>query len=262
MHIVVGMKQVVDLQQLRIRPGTREPVLEGLSVRFGAFDKCALEAAVRIKDADGATRVTVIASGTAKLKDSVKEALAMGADEAALMTDPAFAGADAAGSARLLATAIQKLGDVDLVLVGEGSDDEYSGQVPPRLAELLGWPQLTYVRELDLLAGSRLRAVLDFEADLEVVEVGLPAVVGVTSELNVPRLPPLTAILKAAGKPVHVWGPDDLGVAADEVGTASATLEVLSNLAPHQDRKGIVHEDVDAGVAELVKALRREGVLN
>ena len=162
MHIVVCMKQVIDLEQLRIRPETREPVLDGLPVLFGAFDKNALEAAVQIGEADESTKVTVVASGSPKLTDTVKEALAMGADEAVLLIDPAFEGADAGGSARLLAAAIHKLGDVDLVLLGEGSDDEYSGQIPSRIAELLNVPQITYVRELDVLDGGRVRAVQDF----------------------------------------------------------------------------------------------------
>jgi electron transfer flavoprotein beta subunit len=256
------MKQVIDLQQLRIRPETRQPVLEGLPVLLGEFEKNALEAAVQLKEADKATKVTVLASGSAKLKDTIKEALAMGADEAVLLVDPAFEGADAGGSARLLAAAIEKLGDVDLVLLGEGSDDEYSGQVPSRIAELLAVPQMTYVRELEVLDGGRVRGVQDFEEELVTVEADLPALVSVTSELNEPRLPPLTAILKAASKPVHEWSAADLGVTAETVGAGAARLEVLSNLAPEQSRKGVVYEDVEEGVTELVKALRHEGVLD
>ncbi|NIS78893.1 MAG: electron transfer flavoprotein beta subunit/FixA family protein [Anaerolineales bacterium] len=261
MHITVCMKQVIDLEQIRIRPDTREPVLEGLSVKFGDFDKNALEAAVRIKESGEATKVTVIASGSPKLKDTVKEALAMGADEAFLLIDPTFEGADAGGSARLLATAVEKLGDVDLVLLGEGSDDEYSGQIPARLAETLGWPQITYVREMEILAGERIRAVQDLEDELEVFEVEPPVVLGVTSELNEPRLPPLTAILKAASKPVHEWTAADLNTDAQVVGAGAAQVEILSNLAPEQDRKGLVYEDVDQGITEIIKALRHEGVL-
>jgi electron transfer flavoprotein beta subunit len=103
--------------------------------------------------------------------------------------------------------------------------------------------------------------VRDLEEALEVVEVDLPAVISVTSELNTPRLPPLSAILKAGRKPVHAWGPDDLGITAGSVGAAASTVEVLSNLAPVQDRKEIVFEDAEEGVVELVKALQREGVL-
>jgi electron transfer flavoprotein beta subunit len=105
------------------------------------------------------------------------------------------------------------------------------------------------------------RAVRDLEDALEVVDVDLPAVISVTGEVNTPRLPPLSAILKAGRKPVHTWGPDDLGVTADWVGPAASTIEVLSNLAPVQDRKEVIFEDPEEGVADLVKALQREGVL-
>lgn len=261
MHVAVCMKQVVDLEQLRIKTNTREPVLSGLPVKFGDFDKNALEAAVQLVEVGVAAKVTVVAAGTSKLRETIKEALAIGADEAVLLVDEAFAGSDASGSAQLLARAIEKLGDVKLILVGEGSDDEYSGQVPGRLSEILGVALLTYARALSVEDG-RVEAVQDFEDELVTVRAALPAVVGVTSELNVPRLPPLTAILKAAAKPVHEWSAADLGLTAQQVGPESALLEELSNLAPLQDRRGEIYEDADEGIAELVKALRREGVID
>jgi len=259
MNIIVCMKQVVDLEQIRIKADTRQPVLDGLPLLFGDFEKCALEEAVQIKEKHGG-KVTAVAAGTAKLKDTIKEALAIGADEAVILTDPAFEGADAGGSARLLAKVIEKIGEYDLILLGDGSADNYSGEVPPRLAELLNLPQAGSVREVEVLEGA-VRVVRDLEDALEVLEVDLPAVISVTSELNTPRLPPLSAILKAGRKPLHSWGPDDLSVTADEVGAPAAMVEVLSNLAPVQDRKGIVFEDPEEGVIELVKALEQEGVL-
>lgn len=259
MHIIVCMKQVIDLEQIRIKAETRQPVLDGLPVLFGDFEKCALEEAVRVKEKHGG-KVTALAAGTAKLKDTIKEALAIGADEAVILTDPAFQGSDAMGSARLLAKAVEKIGEYDLILLGDGSADNYSGEIPGRLAELLDLPQVGAVREVEVLDGA-VRATRDLEDALEVVEVDLPAVVSVTSELNTPRLPPLSAILKAGRKPLRIWGPDDLGVSADEVGDSAAVVEVLSNLAPVQDRKGIIFEDAEEGAMELVKALEQEGVL-
>jgi electron transfer flavoprotein beta subunit len=226
---------------------------------LGDFEKCALEEAVRIKEKDGG-KVTVVAVGSAKLKDTIKEALAIGADEAVILTDPSFQDSDAMGSARLLAKAVAKIGEYDLILLGDGSTDNYSGEVPPRLAELLDLPQVGAVREIEVLDGA-VRATRDLEDALEVVEVDLPAVVAVTSELNTPRLPPLSAILKAGRKPLHVWGPDDVGVTANEVGSAASVVKVLSNLAPVQNRKGVIFEDPEEGVGELVKALQQEGVL-
>lgn len=264
------MKQVVDLQQIRIKSQTREPVLEGLPLLFGDFDKSALEEAVRIKergsevgsDVDTEARVTAVAVGSAKLRETIKEALAIGADEAVILTDPAFQGSDAEGSARALAAAIEKIGPVDLILTGEGSADEYSGQVPSRLAELLGLPQITYVRELEVLDG-RLRAVRDLEESLVVVEAELPALVSVVGELNQPRLPALTAILRAGRKPLEQWTPAEIGLEEAALGAAASTLQVLSNLAPEQQRKGVIYDGAaDEAVAKLLDDLIREGVLD
>jgi electron transfer flavoprotein beta subunit len=261
MNIIVCMKQVIDLEKIRIKPDTRQPVIEGLPVLFGDFEKCALEEAVCIKEQHGG-KVTVVAAGSTKLKDTIKEALAIGADEAVILTDPMFQGSDAMGSARLLAKAIEKIGEYDLILLGDGSADNYSGEVPPRLAELLSLPQVVSVRGIDVLeSGKTIRVMCDLEDAVEVIDVDLPAVIGVTSELNTPRLASLSAILKAARKPLQEWGPDDVGVTASEVGADASVVEVLSNLAPTQDRKGIIFEDAEEGVVEVVKALQQEGVI-
>ncbi len=262
MRIIVCMKQILDLEKIRIKADTREPVLEGLPVRLGDFEKNALEEAVRIKEKQSDVQITAVAIGSPKLKDTIKEALAIGADEAIILTDPLFVGSDTMGSARTLAKVIEKIGEYDLILMGEGSTDDHSGQVPSRLAELLGLPQVTYVRELQLLEGKRIRAVRDLEDALVVVEVNLPAVVSVTGELNQPRLPPLTAILKAARKPTKTWGPNDIGITSAEVGTGASKITVLSNLAPAQERKQVLFEgEVGEAVDALFKALDREGVL-
>jgi len=267
MNIIVCMKQVIDLEQIRIKPNTREPVIEGLPLLFGDFEKCALEEAVRIKEKHGG-KVTALAVGSPKLKDTIKEALAIGADEAIILTEPIFQDSDAMGSAKILAKAIEKIGEYDLILLGDSSADEYSGEIPPRLAELLDLPQVGFVREIEFLADSdqmpetkKLRVVRDLEDALEVIEVDMPAVIGVTSELNTPRLAPLSAILKASRKPLHEWGPDEIGVALDEVEANASVVEVLSNLAPVHDRKGNIYKDAEEGVEEVVKALQKEGVL-
>lgn len=267
MNIIVCMKQVIDLEQIRIKPDTREPVIEGLPLIFGDFEKCALEEAVRITEKHGGV-VTALAVGSPKLKDTIKEALAIGADEAIILTDPVFQDSDASGSALVLAKTIQMLGEFDLILMGDSSADEYSGEIPPRVAELLGLPQVGFVREIEVIAEddqmskvNSLRVVRDLENVLEVVEVELPAVIGVTSELNTPRLAPLSAILKASRKPMHEWGLEDIGIVAEEVGTKASVVEVLSNLAPVHDRKGIIFEDVGEGVTEVLRALEQEGIL-
>ncbi len=259
MNIVVCLKQVPDLQQIRIKD--RKPLVEGAPLIFGDMDKSALEEAVRIKEKTEGTKVIALAMGGAKLKDGIKEALAIGADEAVLLIDPAFEGSDTMGTARALAKAIQRIGEYDLILCGEGSTDNYSGQVGPRLAEILDLPQITYVRELEVGDG-KLRAVRNMEESFEVVEAELPAVVAVADEINQPRLASLRDILRAARKPVQEWTAADLGLSEEEVGAKGSAMEIVSNLAPEQERKQIIFEgDLDEVTQNLVNALTKEGVL-
>ena len=265
MNILVCMKQVIDLEQIRIKPETREPVVDGLPVIFGDYEKSALEEAVRIKEEHGG-KITVIAIGSSKLKETIKEALAIGADEAVIMTDPALSSSDASGSARILAKAIEKVGDWDLILMGDSSADEYSGEVPPRVAEILDLASVVAVRQIEVLPNNgsnadTLRIVRDMGSELETIEVHAPVVIGVTSELNTPRLAPLSAILKAGRKPLYEWGVEDLDLSIEEINSEPALVVELSNLAPTQDRRGIIFEDTEEGVVEVLKALQQEGVV-
>ncbi len=259
MDIIVCMKQIPDLQQIRIKE--RKPVLESVPLVWGDLDKNAMEEAVKVKEKLGDAKITVVAKGSDKLQQGILEPLAMGADEAVLLTDSAFAGSDSLGTAKVLAKAIEKIGAYDLVLLGEGSTDNYSGVVASALAELLDLPEITYVRELEV-EGGKVKAVRNMEGSFEVVEAGLPALVSVAQEINEPRLPKFMAIRKAGAKPRHEWGPGDLGLSADEVGENANSVKVMSNLAPEQDRKNVILKgDVDEQVSGLVDALTKEGVV-
>ena len=259
MDIIVCMKQNVDMKQIRIKRDTREAVLEGLPLLFGDMDKNALEEAVRLKEKSGGGKVTVLALGSAKLKDTIKDALAGGADEAVILIDPLFNNLGARGKAKVLASAIRKTGKFDVLMVGEGSTDNYSGQVGPRLAELLDLPALTYVRQLEHTNG-KIKAIRNMEESFEVVESPLPALVAVTSGINEPRIPSLTQILKASKKPLQEWNAAALGLSDSDLGQNE--VKVLSNLAPVEQRKKIVYEGkVEENVNNLVNALLKEGVL-
>jgi len=259
MDVIVCMKQIPDLQQIRIKD--REPILDNVPLVWGDLDKNAIEEASKIKEAVEDVKVTVVALGSDKIEQGILEPLAMGADEAVLLTDPAFAGSDSMGTAKVLAKAIEKTGAYDLVILGEGSTDNYSGVVASALAELLNLPEITYVRELEVEDG-KIKAVRNMEESFEVMEADLPALVTVAQEINEPRLPKFMAIRKAGAKPRHQWGPDDLGLAADEVGQNALSVETLSNLAPEQDRKNIILEgNLAEQIDALVDALTKEGVL-
>ena len=259
MDIIVCIKQNVDMKQIRIKKDTREAVLEGLPLLFGDMDKNALEEAVRLKEKAGSGKVTALALGTAKLKDTIKDALAAGADEAVILIDPLFNNLDARGKAKVLAAAIRKIGKFDVLMVGEGSTDNYSGQVGPRLAELLDLPALTFVKQLEF-ANGKMKATRNMEESFEVVESGLPVLAAVTSGINEPRIPSLMQILKAARKPLQEWNAASLGMSTADLGQNEVNL--LSNLAPVELRKKIVYEGkVEENVENLVNSLIKEGVL-
>ena len=258
MDIVVCVKTNPDLQMVRIKH--REAVTEAVPYKLGDLEKNALEAAVTMRDAAGG-KVTALclAEGNRKAAEGIKEALAMGADEAVVIDDPALAEPDQAAVAAVLAAAVKKIGACDLLLFGEGSTDNYTGQVGARVAELLGLPQIGYARKIEAAADAAVRCERSMDDMIETLEAPLPAVVTVVSEINEPRIPGLMQIMKAKSKPLQVWALADLGLDAAAV---APEREIVSNLAEAQDRKHILFEGAAAEQADaFVNALIKEGVL-
>lgn len=257
MDIVVCVKTNPDLQMVRVK--NREAVVEAVPYKLGDLDKNALETAIQLRDAVGGTVTAVsVAEGNRKIRETIKEALAMGADSAAIIDDPALVEADPAAVAAALAAAVKKLSACDLVLFGEGSTDNYSGQVGPRVAELLGVPQVGFARKVEATDGA-VRCERSMDEMIETLEVALPAAVTVVSEINEPRIPSLMHIMKAKSKPVEEWTLADLGL---DAGAVAARREIVSNLAEEQDRKHVLLEGSAAEQADaFVNALIKEGVL-
>lgn len=249
MNIVVAMKQIPDIQQIRIR--NRQPVFEDVPLTFGNIDKNALEAGVTLKEIVEA-RLTVVAAGNEELEDTIKEALAAGADDAFLVIDKALDRIGSETSASLIAAALQKIGNVDIVLFGEGSGDNYSGQVPSRVAEILNLPEVGYVKAIEL-DGRVVRVTRVLEDCEEYVEAELPVVITVVSDINEIRIPSVTQILKAGKKSKEITTPDELGIDL----AVMSKVTTLSNLAPETNRKRIEVKSID----ELVKALSAEGLV-
>lgn len=258
LDIVVCVKTNPDLQMIRIK--NREPVLEAIPFKVGDLEKNAVEAALQLRDAAGGGKVTVlvVAESNRKVRETVKEVLAMGADDAVLVVDSALEAADQVGVSQALAAALKKIGTYDLVLFGEGSTDNYTGQVGSRVAEILALPQIGYARKITP-GGAGIVAERSMDEYIETLEAPLPAAVTVVSEINEPRIPSLMNIMKAGKKPVEEWGLADLGLDASVV---APVRDVVSNLAEEQDRKRIMFEGSASEQAEsLVNALIKEGVL-
>ena len=246
MNIVIAMKQIPDLQQIRIR--NRQPILDDVPLTLGNIDKNALEAGVNLRDELGG-KVTVLSAGNEDIEDTVKEALAAGADEAFLVIDDSLNGAESSVIANVLAASIKQIEEPALILFGEGSGDNYSGQVGSRVAEILNLPQVSFASSIEI-KGNQAVVTRSLEDGEEIVQVDLPAIVAVLADINEPRIPSVTQILKAGKKPKEVLDLDEL-----EVEAGKAMVITANNLAPETERKRVVVKSVD----ELIQALTTEG---
>jgi electron transfer flavoprotein beta subunit len=250
--VAVLVKMAPDVSQLKIDPATQAPRMEGLPWKVSDFDKNAIEAAVKLKEKGQATKVTAYTyNGGANVLNLIKEPLAMGCDEAVVVSGP---DTDGIGIARVLAAAIQKDG-ADLVFAGEVSIDRVAGEVGPRVAALLGMPSLVAVLDVQGVADGRFTATRDADP-AETVEVPLPCAATFNDASNHPRLPALMAILQAGKKPIRQVKSADLGVADAQL---ARRMAMTGNKAPKQERKGIVFSGADAP-EQLVAALKKEGV--
>jgi electron transfer flavoprotein beta subunit len=258
--IIVLVKQVFQTADLKVDRNSKSIVTQGVPRVISEADKNALEEAVRIKEKHGG-KITAISLGPPEAKEALREALAMGADEACLLTDPFFEGSDAHATANILAAAVTRILEYDLVLCGAYSEDLFAFQVGPRLAEMCNLPQLTYAAKLTL-EGNSVVVERDLENERQVVEAKLPCLVSVVREINEPRLPTLMAIMAASKKPMNIWGAADLSLGPEEVGFNGSLIEVLRSTVSVGERKRVVLQGEAKDIApKIVKALVQEGVL-
>jgi len=258
--IIVLVKQVFQSADLKVDRVSKTVVTQGVPRVISETDKNAVEEAVRIKEKHGG-KVNAISLGPPGAKEALREALAMGADEAFLLTDPRFEGSDAHATANVLATAVTKILEYDLILCGAYSEDLYAFQVGPRLAEICNLPQITYAAKLTL-EGNRLLAERDLEDERQVVEARLPCLVSVVREINEPRLPTLMAIMAASKKPMNTWSAADLNLEGDELGFNGSLIEILRSAVSSGERRRIMLQGEPKDIApKIVKALVEEGVL-
>ncbi len=248
MKIAVCVKEVYNLEQVKIIKETREPILD-VPKKLDDLSRNALEEAIKIREKLGG-EVVAISAGSPDLKKTIKEALAMGADRAVIVTDCSNSTPE---STALILSKILEKDSYDLIIMGDASSDDYSGQMASRIAEILGLPQITFVSEIKEVSEEKITCVRDMDDYLEVVEADLPCVLSVTNEINEPRIPALKDILKASKKPVETLSANDLGVEIPQ------PYEIIENLAPEIDRRQEVIEGDAGDVArKLAEIIRRE----
>ncbi len=257
MDIVVCVKKIPNVSQLMPHPETGAPQLDLVPSQLSDFDENALEAAVRLKEERGGN-VTLLTASPSDPKDVLSKALAMGADGAVAVVDEAVTGLDSFGLSIILAACIRRhVPRFDLVLCGEGSVDDYSCQVGPRLAEQLSIPCITFVTEL-LAPEATLRAKRVLENRAEQVSCETPVLITVGMEINKPRHVSLLRIMAASARPIKMVSLSDLGLIRDAL-TGLTTLKVS---APRNLRKRHVLEGSAEEVSRrLVTQLVEDGVI-
>ncbi|NHD18790.1 MULTISPECIES: electron transfer flavoprotein subunit beta/FixA family protein [Actinopolyspora] len=254
MNIAVLVKQVPDTWSERklsdsdhtLDRASADAVLDEINER-------AVEEALLAKEAHGG-EVTVVCMGPERATEAIRKALSMGADKAVHLADEALHGTDAVSTAKALSKVIGTLESVDMVVAGNESTDGRSGAVPAMLAELLGWPQLTYARSL-AVDGSTASVERETDAGVTSVRAELPVVVSVTEKINEPRYPSFKGIMAAKKKPVSTLTLADAGIDPNEVGLSGAATQVVSSAPAPPKEAGQQVTDEGEGGTQIVEFL-------
>lgn len=251
MNIVVCVKQVPGTTEVKMNKETNTIIREGVESIINPFDTYAIEEALRIREKTGG-RVTVLSMGIPSVAELLKDTIALGIDDAVLLSDRAFAGSDTLATAYALSMGVQKIGNVDLILCGKQATDGDTAQVGPSLAEKLGYPHTTYVRKIEEIRDGYIRCQRMTEDGYEVVEMPLPAVITVVKEINEPRLPSLKGMMRAKKATVNVWTADDIQADKGLCGLKGSPTQVVKTFVPVHD---IQSEMIEGDASEQAKKL-------
>jgi len=260
MNIIVCIKQVPDTTDIKINPEHNTLIREGVESIINPFDMYALEEGLRIKEAHGGT-VTVLSMGPPQVELALREALAIGADNAILISDMKFAGSDTLATSYTLAAAIRKLGTFDIILFGKQAIDGDTAQVGPGVACHLDIPQIAFVKKIDTIEDGKIIAHRMMEDGFDVVESKLPIALTVVKDINEPRLPSLRTKMKAKKAEIPIWKFDDLDLDKKRIGLNGSPTWVEKIFTPSHEKKTMMlegePEDVAKKLAEYLKDLQK-----
>ena len=252
MKIVVCMKQVPDTTEVRLDPKTNTLIREGVPSIINPDDKAGLEIALKLKDELDA-EVTVLSMGPPQAESALREALAMGADEAVLLTDRAFGGADTWATSSTISAALKCL-DYDLIITGRQAIDGDTAQVGPQIAEHLGIPQITYAQEVKF-ENNKLSVKRQFEDRYHIIEVNMPCVITALSESTKPRYMTISGIFDAYQKEIKIWNLETIKDKIDiaNIGLKGSPTKVKKSYPKQGKAAGVLLKDLTA--AEAAQAI-------
>lgn len=261
MNILVCAKQVPNTNEVKIDPVKGTLIREGVESILNPDDANALEEALRLKDQYEDVKVTVLSMGPPQADDMLRECLAMGADEAVLVSDRAFGGADTWATSNTISAAIKKAGSFDIIFAGRQAIDGDTAQVGPQIAEKLGLPQITYVQSFEI-NGDTVTVQRQLENGYEVIRVKTPVLLTAVKELNQPRYMNVKGIYDAYKKEIPVWGIDDIPVEKEIVGLKASPTKVFRSFTPAPKGKGVMLEGpAREKVANLINNLQKQHII-
>ena len=260
MNIIVCIKQVPDTEtQIKVAPDGKSIVEDDIKWIMNPYDEFGVEEALKLKEKFGG-EVTIVGLGPKRVTESIRTALAMGADKGILVNDPALEGSDSLGTAKALAAAIKGL-EFDLVFTGQRGVDDDNGIVCAALAEFLDIPQISVVVKVEVAEdGKSLKATRPVEGQSLIIEAALPVLVTAQKGLNEPRYASLPGIMKAKKKPLDEKTLADLGLDSAEFGEDARALRIVELTPPPQREAGkiIDGETPEQKAGELARLLREE----
>ncbi|MCM8782161.1 MAG: electron transfer flavoprotein subunit beta/FixA family protein [Candidatus Omnitrophica bacterium] len=258
MHIIVCIKQVPNTADVKIDPKTNTLIREGVESIINPFDTYAIEEGVRLKERFGG-KVTVVTMGPPQAEAALREAIALGCDDAILITDRAFAGSDTWATSYTLSQAIRKIGSFDIILCGKQASDGDTAQVGPGIATHLDIPQVTYVKKIEEIKDNKAQVERLIEEGYEIIETPLPCLFTVVKEINIPRLPSLKGKIRAKSAKVTIWSAKDLECDSKKIGLEGSPTKVIKIFSPPPRKGGIkLKGEPREVVAKLVELLKDE----
>jgi electron transfer flavoprotein beta subunit len=260
--IIVCVKQVPDPEHAKMDKESGTVVREGVELMVNPFDLYAVEEGLRLKDKMGG-EVIAISMGPPQAEDALKEVIGMGVDQGILLTSRDFAGADTWATSYTLAKACNKVGKFDIIICGKQAIDGDTAQVGPGIAAKLGIPQITFVRKIDEISQSKIKAERLVEGGYEVISSPLPILLTVVKEINEPRLPTLKGRLNAKKAVIEKWGPEDIGAEKDKIGISGSPTKVDEIFTPDlsKDGKIFTSDQLEEAAEEIIKKQKEMGLI-
>ena len=261
MNIIVLIKQVPDTSEVKINRETNTLIRDGVPSIINPFDMYAIEEALRLREKHGG-KVTALTMGPPQAADALKDAIALGVDEVALLSDRAFAGADTWATSYALSKAIKKIGAYDLVISGKQAIDGDTAQVGPETADMLNVPFVAFVKKVESIENNKMTVERMMDEGYDVVETPLPAVISVVKEINEPRLPSLKGKMKAKNLKITTWTASDVGADAEQCGLKGSPTKVVKIFPPTpRGQREILTGTIEQQAEHVAKKLREQSLI-